>query len=128
MPAALVTNFITAIERGDLAHAITLLSDDCEYDNVPMSKVFGAVAVNDTLAPFLARYDRVEWIVHHQVSSGNLDHGVVMNERADRFRTGETWIEMPVAGLFLVRHGKIALWRDYFDRDTLLRQLAPASE
>ena len=126
MPAALVTNFITAIERGDLAHAITLLSDDCEYDNVPMGKVFGAVAVNDT--PFLARYDRVEWIVHHQVSSGNLDHGVVMNERADRFRTGETWIEMPVAGLFLVRHGKIALWRDYFDRDTLLRQLAPASE
>ena len=93
-----------------------------------MGKVFGAVAVNDTLAPFLARYDRVEWIVHHQVSSGNLDHGVVMNERADRFRTGETWIEMPVAGLFLVRHGKIALWRDYFDRDTLLRQLAPASE
>ena len=128
MPAALVTNFITAIERGDLAHAITLLSDYCEYDNVPMGKVFGAVAVNDTLAPFLARYDRVEWIVHHQVSSGNLDHGVVMNERADRFRTGETWIEMPVAGLFLVRHGKIALWRDYFDRDTLLRQLAPASE
>lgn len=128
MPAALVTNFITAIERGDLAHAITLLSDDCEYDNVPMGKVFGAVAVNDTLAPFLARYDRVEWIVHHQVSSGNLDHGVVMNERADLFRTGETWIEMPVAGLFLVRHGKIALWRDYFDRDTLLRQLAPASE
>ena len=128
MPAALVTNFITAIERGDLAHAITLLSDDCEYDNVPMGKVFGAVAVNDTLAPFLARYDRVEWIVHHQVSSGNLDHGVVLNERADRFRTGETWIEMPVAGLFLVRHGKIALWRDYFDRDTLLRQLAPASE
>ena len=128
MPAALVTNFITAIERGDLAHAITLLSDDCEYDNVPMGKVFGAVAVNDTLAPFLARYDRVEWIVHHQVSSGNLDHGGVMNERADRFRTGETWIEMPVAGLFLVRHGKIALWRDYFDRDTLLRQLAPASE
>ena len=128
MPAALVTNFITAIERGDLAHAITLLSDDCAYDNVPMGKVFGAVAVNDTLAPFLARYDRVEGIVHHQVSSGNLDHGVVMNERADRFRTGETWIEMPVAGLFLVRHGKIALWRDYFDRDTLLRQLAPASE
>jgi limonene-1,2-epoxide hydrolase len=88
MPAALVTNFITAIERGDLAHAITLLSDDCEYDNVPMGKVFGAVAVNDTLAPFLARYRG--GIVHHQVSSGNLDHGVVMNERADRFRTGET--------------------------------------
>jgi limonene-1,2-epoxide hydrolase len=124
MPAALVTKFISAIERGELPHALALLSDDCEYDNVPLGKVVGPVAVNDALAPFLDRYDRVEWVVHHQVSSGNLDHGVVMNERLDRFRSGEKWVELPVAGVFLVRHGKIAVWRDYFDRDTLLQLLA----
>ena len=48
-----------------------------------------------------------------------------MNERLDRFRTGDTWVELPVAGVFVVRHGKIALWRDYFDRDTLLQMLTP---
>ena len=124
MSAALVSSFITAIERGDLEHALTHLTDDCEYDNVPMGMVVGRDAVRATLAPFLARYDRVEWIIHHQVASGNLDHGVVMNERLDRFRAGNTWHELRVAGLFLVRHGQISLWRDYFDRDTLLRMLA----
>jgi limonene-1,2-epoxide hydrolase len=33
-------------------------------------------------------------------------------------------LELPVAGLFVVRHGQISLWRDYFDRDSLLQQLA----
>ena len=125
MPAALVTKFISAIERGELSQAVAMLTDDCEYDNVPMGKVVGPEAVGNMLSPFLDRYDRVEWVVHHQVSSGNLDHGVVMNERLDRFRTGDTWVELPVAGVFVVRHGKIALSRDYFDRDTLLQMLTP---
>lgn len=123
MPAALVTEFITAIERGELESALALLSEDVEYDNVPMGKTFGRNAVGKTLAPFLARYDRVEWVVHHQVASGDHTHGVVMNERLDRFGKGDSWLEMPVAGLFVVDDGLITLWRDYFDRDTLVKML-----
>mgnify|MGYP000853210967 CR=1 FL=1 len=41
MPIDVVTSFISAIERKDLEHALTHLTDDCEYDNVPMGKVFG---------------------------------------------------------------------------------------
>ena len=121
MPAALVTSFITAIDDGDLERALSLLADDCEYDNVPMGKVIGRDAVRNVLEPFLDRFDETHWPVHHQVSTGTLDDGVVMNERTDRFRSGESWMELPVAGLFLVRHGKISLWRDYFDRDTMIR-------
>jgi limonene-1,2-epoxide hydrolase len=124
MPAALVTEFITSIENGRLDHAVSLLSERCEYDNVPMGKVVGRDSVRDSLGPFLARYDRVEWVVHHQVASGDREHGVVMNERLDRFGKGDTWLEMPVAGLFVVEHGEITLWRDYFDRDTLVQQMA----
>ncbi len=124
MPAALVTQFIGAIERNELDHALTLLAPDCEYDNVPIGKVVGPDAVRATLAPFLERYQEVQWLVHHQTSSGDLGHGVVLNERTDRFRTGDTWVELPVAGVFVVRDGRIALWRDYFDRDTLFQMLA----
>jgi limonene-1,2-epoxide hydrolase len=124
MPAALVDEFITAIERGDVAHAIGLLSEDCEYDNVPMGKMFGPEAVGTTLTNFLARYDGVEWVVHHQAASGNLEHAVVMNERSDRFLRGAEWVELPVAGLFVIDHGKITLWRDYFDLASLQRALA----
>jgi limonene-1,2-epoxide hydrolase len=124
MPAALVSQFIDAIERNDLDHALTFLAEDCEYDNVPIGKVVGPEAVRSMLVPFLDRYQEVQWVVHHQTSSGDLTHGVVLNERSDRFRTGDTWVELPVAGVFVVRDGRIALWRDYFDRDTLMQLLA----
>jgi limonene-1,2-epoxide hydrolase len=123
MPAALVTNFIHAIERGQLETALALLSEDCEYDNVPMGKVVGRDGVRNTLAPFLSGFDEVEWVVHHQVESGGPTNGVVMNERLDRFRKGDTWLELPVAGVFVVTTGQITLWRDYFDRETLFKLL-----
>lgn len=124
MPVDVVLSFIAAMERKDLAHACSHLTDDCEYDNVPMGRVVGRSAVHDLLTPFLARFDEISWPISHQVSSGNLDSGVVMNERVDRFRSGERWIELPVAGLFVIRHGQIELWRDYFDRDTYLTAIA----
>lgn len=123
MPAALVAEFITAIEQGRLPHALGLLSEDCEYDNVPIGKVFGPAAVRDTLAPFLQQFQGVEWTVHHQVASGDLAGGVVMNERSDRFRRGDEWGELAVAGLFVITGGKITLWRDYFDLAGLARLL-----
>ncbi len=124
MPAEIVTHFIAAIERMDLDHALSHLTDDCEYDNVPMGKTHGRDGVRDVLAPFLARCDELQWVVHHQVADGSLDNGVVMNERVDRFRIEDIWLELPVAGLFVIRHGQIALWRDYFDLPTFNAQLA----
>ena len=124
MPIDVVNSFVAAMERRDLPHACSHLTEDCEYDNVPMGKVFGRAVVQDLLTPFLARFEEVHWPIRHQVSSGNLDSGVVMNERLDRFRSGDRWIEMPVAGLFLIRHGQISLWRDYFDRDTYINAVA----
>jgi limonene-1,2-epoxide hydrolase len=127
MPADVVSSFISAMERKDLAHACSHLTEDCEYDNVPMGKVFGRNAVLEMLTPFVARFDEISWPVSHQVESGNLDSGVVMNERVDRFRVGDRWIELPVAGLFVIRHGQISLWRDYFDKDTYLTAIATLS-
>lgn len=116
MPGQLVHDFITHIERGDMEAAYAMLSDDVEYDNVPVRKVFGRDAVRASLDPFRARYDEVVWEVLHQVANGDLTNGVVMNERIDRVRKGDDWAEIALAGLFVVRDGKITLWRDYFDR------------
>jgi len=126
MPADVVSSFIASIERRDLDHALSHLTDDCEYDNVPMGKVIGRDAVRATLEPFLAQCTEVAWPVSHQVHSGNLDSGVVMNERVDRFKVGASWIALPVAGLFIIRHGQIALRRDYFDRESFTSQIAAA--
>ncbi len=106
---------IAALERKDIPAALELMADDVEYDNVPMGKAFGHDAITAALSPIVARSSAIEWVVHHQAASGDATDGVVMNERTDRFQFGERWAEIAVAGLFVVRNGKITLWRDYFD-------------
>ncbi len=124
MPVDVVTSFFRSIESLDLEHALTHLTDDVEYDNVPFGPVVGRDAVRDTLGPFLAGFEEVTWVVSHEVSSGNLDHGIVMNERIDRFRKGDRWLDLRVAGLFVISHGQISLWRDYFDKEQMVTALA----
>ena len=33
-------------------------------------------------------------------------------------------MELPVAGVFELRDGKIVLWRDYFDLETIMKQMS----
>ena len=123
-PDSLVTNFIELIQGHHLTAALELVSIDCEYDNVPITKVFGRAAIEQTLGGFLAECSAYEWLIHHQVASGDLEHGVVMNERTDRFEIDGRWVDLDVAGLFVISDGKIALWRDYFDREIFNKALA----
>lgn len=110
-PETIVDAMIAALERKDLTDAVTYMADDIEYDNVPMGKVHGHAEVVASLEPFFARCDCVQWEIKHQAASGE----VVMNERVDRFQFGDRWAEIAVAGLFVVRDGRVTLWRDYFD-------------
>ena len=123
-PGEFVTRFIENIEQSHFTAAMDMVSDDCEYDNVPITKVFGKDAMIAILSEFMAEATKIEWLIHHQVSSGDMEHGVVMNERTDRFEMDGRWIELDIAGLFVVSEGKIALRRDYFDRESFTKALA----
>ena len=112
--------FIAAIEAKDLDTALNLVTDDIEYDNVPMPTANGVEEVRAFLGPFIDGASEIEWVIHREASVGN----IVMNERTDRFLLGERWIEIPVAGVWELRDGKIALWRDYFDIGQFNAQLA----
>ena len=122
-PEEIVNAFVGALEQLDVDTALTFVADDVEYDNVPMGKVFGPDGVRATLTPFLASCTEVEWRILHQAASGD----VVMNERIDRFHMPKGWIEIAVAGLFVVRDGKITLWRDYFDLGAATAAMASGS-
>jgi limonene-1,2-epoxide hydrolase len=118
MSLALVNQFIRLIEAKDLAAAVALVTDDCEYDNVPMRKVYGPEAIKTGLEGFLAPATRVEWKIHREAEMGN----VVFNERTDEFDFPAGNLSIPVTGVFEIRDGKIALWRDYFDLQTFVNQ------
>ncbi len=118
-PAETVDAFMAAINAMDLGAATALLSDDCEYDNVPMGKVHGRATIHERLAPMMDRCSELEWLTVRQAATGPL----VLNERMDRFHWPHGWVEMPCAGIFEVHDGKITLWRDYFDLATYHDQL-----
>jgi limonene-1,2-epoxide hydrolase len=115
-----VNAFMKAAENRDYDAAAEYLTDDIEYQNMPLPPVNGKQAVKDTLDMLLAMGDGAEWVVHREVESGNL----VMNERTDRFHVNGKWLELPVAGVFELRDGKIAVWHDYFDLETITKQMS----
>jgi limonene-1,2-epoxide hydrolase len=120
-PGELVTALVRACEARDLDRVCSLVTDDIEYDNVPMGKVYGPDGVRKVLSAGVTQEATdIEWRVLEQIEQGD----IVMNERVDCFLVNDTWIEIPIAALFKVRDGKICLWRDYFDLDTYRKQRA----
>jgi limonene-1,2-epoxide hydrolase len=118
-PDQVVAALVQACQARDLDAVVALVTDDIEYDNVPIGKVFGPDGVRRVLSGGVTEAAaEVEWVVHRQVSSGN----TVMNERTDRFLVDGHWIEIPIAAVFEVTDDKISLWRDYFDVDTYRKQ------
>jgi limonene-1,2-epoxide hydrolase len=115
----IVNEFMARIVRMDVDGACELVSDDVEYDNVPMGKVYGPDGIKSVLGQMVGMLDEVDWIIHRQVAAGSL----VMNERTDRFGMNGKWMDLPVAGVFEVHDGRITLWRDYFDMTTFTNQL-----
>lgn len=120
-PSETVTKFIELIERKDVDGAVALTSPDISYENMPIDPIVGHDGLAATLRMFLDPAAEVDWQIRSQHEIGSL----VVNERLDRFRIGDGWLELPIAGIFHVGDdGRITLWRDYFDMATYQRQFA----
>ena len=115
-----VNAFMKAAADRDYDTAVGYLTDDIEYQNMPLPPVHGKDAVKQTLDMLLASATGSEWVVHREIGSDT----IVMNERTDRFHINDTWMELPVAGVFELRDGKIAVWHDYFDLETIMKQMS----
>jgi len=115
----LVTDFCQSWSRKNVDEVLNFLTDDCFYHNIPMEPCVGKAAIRKFIEPFLKDADTVSFEIKHTTSAGN----AVMNERVDRFVMGPKKIELPVAGVFEIRGGKIAAWRDYFDLATFTKQM-----
>lgn len=105
-----------AVNRQSLDDTLALVADDCTYHNVPTGTVQGQEAMRRALEPMFAG-GPVTFETTQQICVGN----VVMNERIDTFTTGGTTVVLPVAGVFEVTDGKISLWRDYWDLQTIAK-------
>ena len=118
-PETVVREFCAAFARRDIDELLGYFTDDAVYHNMPMAPVTGKDGIREVLNLFLPSSSAVRFDVLHTAVRGD----VVMNERVDRFTMGDREVVLPVAGVFEVRDGRIAAWRDYFDFATWQRQM-----
>jgi limonene-1,2-epoxide hydrolase len=117
----IVGAMLAAWQRKDLDGILSFFSDDAVYINVPIEPPNkGKDMIRSAIQGFLGMASALEFVVHHQ---GETADGRVLNERTDRFRIGDRWIELPVMGIFEFRGGKISGWRDYFDMGQWQKQM-----
>jgi len=115
---AIVRDFCAAFARRDVDELMGFFTEDAIYHNMPMSAVQGTTAVRGVLDMFLKPAQSVEFAMLNIASAGD----TVFTERLDAFVIGDRRVELPIAGVFDLRDGKIAAWRDYFDLATWTRQ------
>ncbi|MCA1917544.1 limonene-1,2-epoxide hydrolase family protein [Methanospirillum hungatei] len=116
-PIEVVRAFFDEMSKLDFDTALVYISDDCEYENLPMpdSKVIGPAGIRAILEPFFAQTIENEFIVIREAAQGQ----VVFIERRDRHLLSNGWIELPVTGVFEVQNGFITVWREYFNFPTI---------
>ena len=118
---ALVRSFIEAFNANDLSRIIEFFDSDAVYHNIPVDPVRGVEAIRGVINGFLGLATEVDWVVHNIAEA---EDGAILTERTDRFLIRDTWVELPVMGAFVVRAGKLSEWRDYFDMQQFMAQMA----
>ena len=116
--------FLKAAATRDYDAALPMLTEDIEYQNMMLPPILGREAVRETLEMLLGMCTDSEWVVHRELTDGEL----VMNERTDRFLLHGEWCDLPVMGVFELRDGRIAKWRDYFDLPTVMSKMFPEGQ
>jgi len=118
----LIRDFCAAWQRKNITELLGYFTPDAVYHNMPLEPLHGVDAIRTTLEMFVTPAERIEFEMLGIASAGDL----VFTERVDRFTMMGKTVALPVAGVFHVRNGKIAAWRDYFDMQTWLKQTGAA--
>ena len=107
----LIRKFLEACVRADPEEFASYFTEDAIWWNSPWPPVKGRAAIRETLRRGAERMSALPWEVRHIVADGH----VVMTERVDHFQVGGNRVSVPCMGIFELRDGKIAAWRDYWD-------------
>jgi limonene-1,2-epoxide hydrolase len=119
-PIEVVRRFCATWTDGDIPALLEYFTDDAVYHNIPVAPVTGRDAIRTTIEGFTAGVDRIDFNVTNIAANGN----VVLTERVDVFVSGDRSIELPVMGTFELVGGRISAWRDYFDLNQFMSQVA----
>ena len=105
-----VKAFLDALADEDLDTATAALAEDVVYQNVGLPTIYGRSA---TIGVFRRMQGKVRFEVKiHRIAAAG---SAILTERTDALVIGPLRLQFWVCGIFEVHHGRITLWRDYFD-------------
>jgi limonene-1,2-epoxide hydrolase len=105
--------------RDDLEAVLALCTDDLVAVNVPIGPLHGKPAVRDFFNKFAQGMSDKRYDIARIIESG--DCAVV--EGVENYLKGGKAVSLPYMSCFRFRDGRICEWRDYFDMQTILKQL-----
>ena len=116
----IIREFINAWSSLDTDLLVSFFTEDGVYHNMPTDPVAGHDNLRGFISAFLANWERTDWEVINLFSQGD----TVMAERMDRTIVAGKPVDLPCCGVFEMRDGKIAVWRDYFDMATYMNAVS----
>lgn len=119
---AVADDMIDAWNTMEWSRAFDLFADDGVLHSVMIEPVVGKEAIRDRLTPLVQNLDRIEL----QIRNKGIVNDVVMFERIDDFVYKGKYSRIPVVGVMEISNGKIDVWREYYDKASLVAALSPA--
>ena len=107
-----MTSFCDAWAERDVEKLIPYIAEGLEYQMYEgRPDIVGHDEFRKELGGWLQGLKEVKWDITRQYATGEL----VINERVDHFISDDPkkTFHLPIAGVFLVRDGKIQMWKDY---------------
>jgi limonene-1,2-epoxide hydrolase len=112
----LLRRFLGYWATRDAAAMAECFAEDGTYDNVPERKpMVGREAIRAWLDMCFAHLTRIDVAILHIAVSGEW----VLDERIDDHVMGDRHMPLPVMNATRVVDGKIVMFRDYYDRQTV---------
>ncbi|MFZ0706424.1 MAG: limonene-1,2-epoxide hydrolase family protein [Candidatus Korobacteraceae bacterium] len=115
----IIRDFIDACVRADVDEFMSYFTEDAVWWNAPWKEISGRTAIGQALQKGKEQMKALPWEVRHIVADGN----IVMTERVDNFEVQGKRVSVPCMGIFELRDGKIAAWRDYWDLKSFEAQM-----
>ena len=112
--------FIAAWSRLDVEELVEFFTPDGTYHNMMNKPVSGHADLRRFIGGFLRSWTETNWEIVNLLSRND----IVVAERVDHTRLADKQVDLPCCGVFELKDGKIAVWRDYFDLATYARGIA----
>lgn len=110
-PEETVSDFLHAMQEGDVEAVISLAADEIVYTNVSLPTIRGKDRFSRAARAYYRHRLGFQVVVHRIAGNGSS----VLTERTDALIFGPFRMQFWVCGIFEVENGHVTLWRDYFD-------------